>query len=167
MTDTDPPIDGIDAHIIAVLLADGRASFRSVSDRVGVSSSTVSERLRRLQRLGVIEGFEPRLDHDALGYGTVATFRVRAAAGTRERLAACVADHRAMVSVFEVAGRYDVLAVGRFHGASAVQNCARDLRDRAVVDEVTTTFVLDTVVAYRQRGAADELVEGAPPGRPD
>jgi DNA-binding Lrp family transcriptional regulator len=149
------------------LLADGRASFRAISERVGVSSSTVSERVRRLQRRGVIEGFEPRLDHDALGYGTVAAFRVRATTGARGRLAACVADHRAMVSVFEVAGRYDVLAVGRFPDASAVQTCARDLRDHAAVNEVTTTFVLDAIVPYRQREVAEKLVEGPPPGRSD
>lgn len=161
MTDRDLPIDGVDAHIVSVLLADGRASFRAISDRVGVSPTTVSERVRRLQRLGVIEGFEPRLDQAKLGYGTVATFRIRAATGARGRLAAGVTEYRSMVSVFEVAGRYDVLAIGRFPGTDAVRRCARELRDRAGVDEVSTTLVLDAVLPYRQLGSADELIEDA------
>lgn len=167
MTDRDLPIDGVDAHIISVLLGDGRASFRAISDRVGVSPTTVSERVARLQRLGVIEGFEPRVDHAKLGYGTVATFRVRAATGTRGRLAARVADYRSMVSVFEVAGRYDVLAVGRFPDTDAVQTCVRELRDHAAVAEVTTTLVLDTVLPYRQLGSPDDLVEGPRSRRSD
>ena len=167
MTDPDPPIDGVDAHIVSVLLGDGRASFRAISDRVGVSPTTVSERVRRLQRLGVIEGFEPRVDHTKLGYGTVAAFRIRAATGARGRLAAGVTEYRSMVSVFEVAGRYDVLAIGRFPGADAVRTCARELRDRASVDEVSTTLVLDDVLPYRQLGSPDELVDGPRSRRPD
>ena len=160
MTDRNLQIDGVDAHIVSVLLDEGRASFRAISDRVGVSATTVSERVARLQRLGVIEGFEPRIDHAKLGYDTVATFRVRAAAGTRGRLAASVADYRSMVSVFEVAGRYDVLAVGRFPDADAVQTCVRELRGHAAVAEVTTTLVLDAVLPYRQLRSLDELVDG-------
>jgi Lrp/AsnC family transcriptional regulator for asnA, asnC and gidA len=167
MTDSGPPIDGVDAHILSVLLGDGRASYRAISDRVGVSATTVAERVRRLQRDGVIEGFEPRVDHAKLGYDTVAAFRIRAATGTRGRLAACVTEYRSMVSVFEVAGRYDVLAVGRFPDTDGVRACARDLRDRSAVDEVTTTVVLDAVLPYRQFGLPEELVGGVPPRPPE
>lgn len=167
MTDTSQPIDGVDAHILSVLLGDGRASYRAISDRVGVSPTTVAERVRRLQRDGVIEGFEPRVDHAKLGYDTVAAFRIRAANGTRGQLATCVTEYRSMVSVFEVAGRYDVLALGRFPDTDRVRACARDLRDRSVVADLTTTVVLDAVVPYRQFGLPDELADDVPPGDPE
>lgn len=167
MTDSDQPIDGIDAHILSVLLGDGRASYRAISDRVGVSPTTVAERVRRLQHDGVIEGFEPRVDHAKLGYDTVAAFRIRAATGTRGRLAACVAEYRSMVSVFEVAGPYDVLAVGRFSGTDGVRACARDLRDRSAVADLTTIVVLDAVLPYRQFGPPDDLADGVPSRDPE
>ncbi len=53
------PIDPLDVAILSVLQADGRASLRRVAKAVGASVTTVSTRVRMLERTGVLQGFVP------------------------------------------------------------------------------------------------------------
>lgn len=62
-------IDRIDASILRVLQADGRATINDIAERVGLSASPVARRLRRLEESGVITGYSAQIDETLLGYG--------------------------------------------------------------------------------------------------
>lgn len=60
-------LDRIDRELVRVLSADGRATFSELGQHVRLSANTVAERVRRLQREGVIGGFSAVIDEKALG----------------------------------------------------------------------------------------------------
>ncbi|MEU9625586.1 Lrp/AsnC family transcriptional regulator [Streptomyces luteogriseus] len=66
------PLDAIDQDILRMLQADGRASIRSVADRVHVSRANAYARINRLVEDGVIRGFGARVNHERAGQGTSA-----------------------------------------------------------------------------------------------
>ena len=49
-------IDDTDRRILAVLLADARTSMRSIAEEVGVALGTVSNRVKRMEAMGFIQG---------------------------------------------------------------------------------------------------------------
>ena len=51
------PLDAIDQRILAALQRDARLSFEQLAERVGLSSSAVLRRVRRLEGDGVIAGY--------------------------------------------------------------------------------------------------------------
>jgi len=55
-------MDASDRAILDVLMKDGRASLREVAARTSLTTPTVSARLARMQRAGLIRGFVPVLD---------------------------------------------------------------------------------------------------------
>lgn len=59
-------LDRLDVAILRALQQDGRASFRQVARSVRASVTTVSTRVRRLRRLGVLTGFVPLVDAQRL-----------------------------------------------------------------------------------------------------
>ncbi|MBO0345075.1 Lrp/AsnC family transcriptional regulator [Roseibium limicola] len=75
-------IDDIDRRLLEELLADARLSLKELGGRVGLSSPSVSERLKRLEEGGVIRGFTLDVDPKALGYLFQAIVRVRPLPGT-------------------------------------------------------------------------------------
>lgn len=54
--------DKIDRKILRVLQDEGRISFTELGERVGLSTTPCTERVRRLERDGVITGYHARLD---------------------------------------------------------------------------------------------------------
>ena len=60
-------LEEIDARIAAVLAADGRCSYTDLAERVGLSVSAVHQRVRRLEKRGVILGYAAHLDTEQVG----------------------------------------------------------------------------------------------------
>lgn len=61
-------LDDIDLDICEALQEDGRASYRDLGERVGLSAPAVRDRVRRLERRGVIVGYRAVVDYEAVGF---------------------------------------------------------------------------------------------------
>jgi len=72
-------IDTIDRHILRELAHDGRVSFRELGERVGLSAPAVTDRVRRLEREGVISGYQAVIDPCAFGFPMLVVVRVHSA----------------------------------------------------------------------------------------
>ncbi len=70
-------LDDIDTQLLNLLLDDARMSLKELGQRVGLSSPSVAERMRRLEERGVIRAFTLDLDAQALGYALQAIVRIR------------------------------------------------------------------------------------------
>ncbi|MGW2299805.1 Lrp/AsnC family transcriptional regulator [Streptomyces sp. NPDC001809] len=103
------PLDAIDRDILRLLQTDGRASVRSVAERVHVSRANAYARINRLIDDGVIRGFSARVNHERAGHGASAYITLKIVQNSwrtvREQLGALPgATHIALVS-----GDFDVL----------------------------------------------------------
>ncbi|MGX5391936.1 Lrp/AsnC family transcriptional regulator [Streptomyces anulatus] len=103
------PLDPINRDILRILQTDGRASIRSVAERVHVSRANAYARINRLVEDGVIRGFGARVDHERAGQGASAYITLKIVQNSwrtvREQLQALPgATHIALVS-----GDFDVL----------------------------------------------------------
>ena len=71
------PLDAVDREILRVLRVDGRASIRSVAERVHVSRANAYARINRLLADGVIRGFGARIDNERAGQAASAYITLR------------------------------------------------------------------------------------------
>ena len=65
-------MDELDSQILAALMTDGRVTWSDLAARCGVSSPAISERVRRLEKRGVIQGYRVVVDPEQLGYDITA-----------------------------------------------------------------------------------------------
>ncbi len=110
-------LDDTDFQIINVLVRNGRASFSSIGDAVGLSPHGAADRVRRLQRAGIITGFTATVDLEAVGRALDAFIDVRLLPATLpEVFERYVRDLPAVREVAFVTGRFD------YHVRVACQN---------------------------------------------
>lgn len=69
-------MDRIDLRILSELQADARLSVVELSRRVGLTKTPCAERIRRLEKSGVIRGYHAELDPEAMGAGHVVIVQV-------------------------------------------------------------------------------------------
>ncbi|MGH3437190.1 MAG: Lrp/AsnC family transcriptional regulator [Sciscionella sp.] len=74
-------LDTTDLRMLLLLSEDARISQRSIARELGMSAPAVADRLARMQRQGVIEGYGVRLNWSALGYPTIVYLTVTALQG--------------------------------------------------------------------------------------
>lgn len=79
--DPDYVPDETDWRILDELQRDGRISFTELGRRVAMSSPAVTERVRRLEEVGIIRGYRAVVDPARIGRPIVALIRVRMGIG--------------------------------------------------------------------------------------
>ncbi|WP_338926568.1 winged helix-turn-helix transcriptional regulator [Mycetohabitans endofungorum] len=62
-------LDKLDRKILNLLQADGRMAMKDLAERIGLSITPCIERVRRMERDGVITGYYARVDPAKLGAG--------------------------------------------------------------------------------------------------
>lgn len=75
MTEYSP--DATDWRILDVLQRDGRASYAELARAVSMSASAVTERVRRLEEAGIIQGYAAVVDPERIGLPVLAFVRLR------------------------------------------------------------------------------------------
>lgn len=83
----DGLLDALDVKLIKALVADARISNAQLARLVGLSPPSVSERLKRLEEAGIIEGYAARINPRAVGLAIAAWLRIRPVPGELKRVA--------------------------------------------------------------------------------
>ncbi len=143
-------VDDTDRQVVNALLADGRATPHDLSKDTGLSVPVVEQRLDSLERRGIVGDPEPVLDYDALGYDVTAVLQIIATNGDREALTERLAEDDRLITVYEVTGEHDVVAVGKFTDVSSLNERVGGLLTAAEVAELTTAVVRETVTEGEQ-----------------
>ena len=132
-------LDPIDSAILHELQADGRMTSAELADRVGLSPSSASRRVRRLEEDGIIDRYVMLLDPTAIGR-TVSVFVEMSLDSQAEELLdefeAAIALTPEVMSCHLMAGEADYLVhvvcvdvadyerIHRQHRADAASSCA-------------------------------------------
>jgi Lrp/AsnC family leucine-responsive transcriptional regulator len=80
-------VDQTDRSILAALAGDARISVADLARSVGLTPPSVSERIRRLEEAGVIEGYTLAVNPQALGLPIAAWLRIRPIPGQLKKVA--------------------------------------------------------------------------------
>lgn len=110
MPATDPdPLDDLDTRLLELLHREPRIGMLEASRRLGVARGTVTSRMERLRRRGVITGFGPDVDLGAIGYQVMAFSILELAQGRIDAVRSLLASIPEVVEAHTIAGRGDVL----------------------------------------------------------
>lgn len=142
--------ENLDARLINSLLGDGRASLRSLGEKLDVSVTTVSNHLRDLEEEGVIEGYTPKVNYQALGYDVTAVIQLKVEGSALPEITDRLSELRGMVSVYEVTGDHDVVAVGKFRDTDDMNERIKRILTDDDIRESNTSVVLNAVVENQQ-----------------
>ena len=105
-------MDSIDLKILNQLSSDSKTTLKQLSEQVGLSSSPLQARIKRLEKEGYIRGYTAQLDYTKLGQDHIAFVQVTLSDTRANALAAFNAAIRQLKSVEQchmIAGNFDYL----------------------------------------------------------
>lgn len=147
MAQDSKALDQIDHWIIGELSADARVSWRELGERVHLSATSVADRVRRLERLGVVSGYTVRVDPAALGRTVRAVVDVSLGPGDQvDRFEAALAGRDEVAFAAYVTGTADYSINVECEGADGLDAFVRWLRADAGVARTETKMLLRVVV---------------------
>ncbi len=137
--------DETDTKILKALMDDGRASFRQIAKRTALTTPTVSARLARMTRAGLIKKFVPVLSQDSFNRGVMALVTLKTDSAIAQRIADDLAEFREVEAVYMTTGQNITLKVN-LESAQAVQSfLAKNLLRRKGVEVTSSQIITSTV----------------------
>ena len=142
--------ENLDRRLVNALLADGRASLRSLGEDLDVSVTTVSNHITDLEEQGIIQGYVPEVNYGRLGFDVTAIIQLKVEGSALPEITDRLGDQTHMTSVYEVTGDHDIVAIGKFADTDHMNDQIKELLTDPDINESNTSVVLNPVVEHEQ-----------------
>lgn len=123
-------LDRLDRHILELLQRDGRMSMTDLADAVGLTVSPCIERVKRLEREGVIQGYHARVSPAALDAGLLVFVEISMSSKSERTFDEFRREILRIPEVMEchlVTGDFDYLVKARIKEISRYRNLLGDI----------------------------------------
>lgn len=150
-------LDAVDIRLLRLLSRDARLSQRSLARELHMSAPAIAERIARLERQRVINGYGVRVDWSALGYQTTVYLTITAVPGYQLGLIMEeLADIAEIDEVLLVTGPFDMLVRMRARDETHL----RDLLLNRVwqIEGIQRTETSITIAQMKPKNTAEELL---------
>ena len=138
-------MDELDLQIIYLMNENARMSYRQIAKKLGVSMSTISNRVKSLEDQGIIIGYAPILDSQKLGYDILVIIGVRISRGKLIDVQNKISKFERVISVYDITGEWDSLVVARFKTRKELNAFLKQLLNIEYIDRTYTQMVLNVV----------------------
>jgi len=123
-------LDRIDRMILDILQRDGRIAISELASRVNLSTTPCSERVKRLERDGIIMGYHARLNPEKLEKNLLVFLEIKLSAKSGDVFEQVARDLSEIPEVLEchlISGDFDYLVKARLKEMSAYRRLLGDL----------------------------------------
>jgi Lrp/AsnC family leucine-responsive transcriptional regulator len=142
----DGALDALDSKILGALSADARTPMRELAQKIGLSAPSTTERVRRLEAAGVIEGYTVRVNPAAIGLPLGAYLRIRPMPGELNRVAGILAAIPEVIACDRVTGDDCFIAKALVPSVADLETLINGLLPYA---STNTCVIVSTLVAQR------------------
>ncbi len=155
-------IDELDMLILAEYQRDAGVAYNALAEKLGLPTSTVFNRIKRMTEAGIIKKIVPIIDSTALGFTTTAWIRM----GVDLKVDCCkvaekLAENPKLLEVHEIAGDWDILAKVKARNNLELHDLAKELYKVPEVTRISSLIGLKTVKESHGLPIDEYLVEGA------
>lgn len=138
-------LDRIDRRILDILQRNGRIAMTELASMVGLSPSPCTERVKRMERAGVITGYHARVNPEALGKTLLVFVEIKLVTKSGDVFDAVRQELLHMPEVMEchlVSGAFDYLVKFRLRGMREYRHLLGDILKRLPVAAESHSYVV-------------------------
>lgn len=143
---TKTHLDEVDVQLLAILQADGRITNADLAKKVNLSPPSVLQRVRSLEKAGLIRGYYALLDAERLGFKITALAMISLSLHQEqpiERFRRAIQDIPEVMECYHVSGEFDFLLKIVVRDIRAYESLIRERLSKIKgIQQIKTSFVL-------------------------
>ncbi len=139
-------LDAVDIKILDMLQENGRTKRNVLAEAVGLSLPSLSERMKKLEEHGIIEGYYTKLDRKAFKYDLMAfVLVVMDSSKNYEKLFDKVAKTQEILECHSILGEGSHILKVLVKDTAALEKLLSQIQSWTGVTRTITSFVLSTI----------------------
>jgi len=138
-------IDEQDRKLINELNENAKIPLRELATKLGISFITVRNRIKRLEKEGIIERYTAKINYRKLGYDIQVLIEIRISKGKLIELEEKIAKAPNVYAVYDTTGGFDATIIGRFKTTRAMDDFLKKIQTYDFVERTNTKLILNTI----------------------
>lgn len=138
-----------DDELLGLLRLNAREPVASLARKLGVSRTTVQDRLRRLEADGTIAGYAVKMGADAKSTGMAGLITLAVEPRRQIEVGRMIATMPQVETLHTVSGKYDLVAMVRTKSSEAMDQFIDQVGMLPGVTDIETAVILSTKVDRR------------------
>ena len=139
-------LDDLDIKVLNILHGAGRTKRSELAEMVGLSIPSLSERIKKLEENGIIEGYYARLNRKAFGYDLMSFILVvMESSKDYEALSQHVKETPEILECYSVLGEGSHILKAVVRNTQALEELLGKIQSWPGVVRTLTSFVLSTI----------------------
>lgn len=138
-------IDELDLKIISLLQEDCRLSFNKIARKLELSVGTAYNRIKNLEKKGVVKRYTAIIDPAKIGYELTAVILIQAEGKYLLKVEDEIAKMNNTVLVYDITGDFDIVVIARFKDRSDLNNFVKNILAMPYVKRTVTNVVLNII----------------------
>lgn len=102
--DSEKLLDDVGWQLLYLLQESARLSFKELGQRVGLSSSSVAERIHRMEEAGILLGYHAEINLEKVGFSVMAFIRMSTPGQNSTRIAMLLRDMPEVLECYRLTG---------------------------------------------------------------
>lgn len=135
--------DELDKRIIEMMCSSSQGSYRQLAKQLGVHPTTLIQRVKNLEKLGVIKGYRAKIDYVAMGYDYTGLVHIYSdnIVDVEEQLVSIPE----VVAVYDVTGEADIVVLVTCLNRDEFSAVVKRINGIEGVNKTNTSVVLNIV----------------------
>lgn len=138
-------MDKIDAQILNALATNAKKPLRELAVECQVSFVTVMNRIKKLEKEGLIKSYQAKLDLEKAGYGVHVIFMLRIGRGKVIETLEKIAKYEQVYYVCDITGDFDAQVHAKFKSTREMDGFLKKLQTFEAIERTLTLLVLHTL----------------------
>lgn len=138
-----------DDELLGLLRLNAREPVAALARKLGLSRTTVQDRLRKLEENGTISGYSVKLGGEAKGAGLSAMISLAIEPKKQAEASRAVSRIPQVETLYTVSGKFDYVALVRAPTAEAIDKLIDQMTALGGVTDVETSVILSTKLDRR------------------
>jgi len=138
-------LDELDKTIIKELTVMEKKSLRQIARRLGIPASTLHDRIKKLEKKGVIKGYTVVIDEKILGYSIRALILINVDGKHILEVEKEIAKDPHVQLVLDITGEFDIAVIALFKNIDQLDNFVKKLLKNPYIKQTRTSIAFRTI----------------------
>lgn len=143
-------LDEMDKEILRELNKNCKRSYRTLSRDIGISPAALIERVKKLEREGIIMQYSADLDYQKLGFEFMGIINVNITKGALLEIQKKIAGFANVAAVYDITGEYDSAVIAICKTRAELSALIKKINGIPQVQKTNTNVILNTIKRIRE-----------------
>ena len=138
-------VDNLDLQIISLLQENSKVYHKDIARKLKITTGTVLNRIKRLEKIGVLTSFSITVDPAKLGYGLTVLILIESDEKCLLNVEEEIAGMSNVISIYNITGDYNIVLTARFSDKLALDEFVRSLTAMPFIKRTATNIASSVI----------------------